>query len=87
MKEIVKFEQEVGGDGAVAMGILGVEASSLKFQVSVTYPLQKLAEPVNKAIDSAFDMVKDTIPGNWEDAMVDGFKAKIKEELIKLLSE
>jgi 6-phosphogluconate dehydrogenase (decarboxylating) len=86
-KELVKFEKEVGGDGAKASGALTVDAMNLTAQVMVQYPTAKVIEPATKALDSAIDKLKALIPGNWDDVMLEGVKAEYKQEIAKLLAE
>lgn len=87
MKDIVKFEQGIGGDGATIKGALGVEGESLVAQVQVAYPIAKIVEPATSALDSSLDKLKKTIPGEWDDALIDRFKVEYKKELIKILGE
>ncbi len=87
MKEMVKFEEQVGGDGASVKGALGVEGSNLKLELSAMYPIEKIVEPATKAVDSLLDKVKALIPGDWDDVMIEKFKVEYKEELVKMLSE
>lgn len=87
MKEIVKFEKELGADGAKAAGSLVIQEGSIKAQVEVSYPLAKIVEPVTNALDKAIDKLKAAIPGEWDDALLDKVKVEYKEEITKLLAE
>lgn len=87
MKSLVSFDKEIGGDGAHASGALGVDGDQLVAQVAVKYPLAKVIEPATKALDGLLDKLKAAIPGSWDDALIDKFKADYKDDLVKLLSE
>lgn len=86
MKEIVKKEFDIGSD-AKGEVLLGVEASALKAQVSIEYPIEKIIEPATKAVDSLLDKLEQLIPGDWDKPFVEKAKAEFKEELLALLSE
>ena len=87
MKDIVGFDSALGGDGGKVGGSLGVEGQELKLQVHVSYPITKIVEPATEALDKSLDKLKATIPGEWDDVLIDRFKAEYKKELVKLLSE
>lgn len=87
MKDLIAFEQEIGGDGAKAKGSLGVDADQLKLQLAVSYPIAKVIEPATSALDGLLEKVKALIPGDWDNVMIDKFKDEYKKELVKLLSE
>lgn len=87
MKDLLKFEQGVGGDGGKVAGSVGVDQSDLVAQVQVRYPLAKVVEPATSALDKLLDKLKAAIPGSWDDALIDKFKAEYKEDLVELLSE
>ena len=87
MKEIAKYEQAIGGDGGTVKAALGVEQSNLVAKVEVAYPLIKIVEPATKALDNSLDKLKAAIPGTWDDALIEEFKANYKAELVKLASE
>lgn len=87
MKNLVSFDQAVGGDGAKAQGGIGVEGDQLKAHVAVTYPIAKVVEPATKAVDGLLDKLKKAIPGDWDDALIEKFKAEYKQELVELLAE
>lgn len=86
MKSLVSFDQEVGGDGLMAKGALGVEGVNLVAQVQMTYPLEKVVEPVMQVVDSLLDKVEAWIPGDQK-AMAAQFKLEAREQLVKLLAE
>lgn len=79
MKDILKKEF---ADGSVS---LGVDGKSLV--LAAKYPLEKVIEPATKAVDSLLDKLKKSIPGDWDDKIIDGFKEEYKQELVKLLAE
>ena len=87
MKKVVEFDKEIGGDGAKASGGVGVEGDQVVAQVKISYPIAKIVEPATKAIDAALDKLKNLIPGDWDNPMIDKIKAEYKEELVKLLGE
>lgn len=87
MKKLIGFNEEIGGDGLVVGGQVGVEASSLKLELSASFPIAKIIEPATAAVDSLIDKLKAAIPGNWDDVILDQAKQEYKEELVKLLSE
>lgn len=86
MKDLVKFDQEIGGDGAKAGGSIGIEADQLKAVVSVTYPIAKVIEPVMKVLDGLVDKIEQLIPGD-QVAIAQGLKDQARAEIVKLLSE
>lgn len=87
MKDIVKIEQGIGGDGAMIKGSLGVEESNIKLEIGVTYPIEKIVAPATKAVDNLLEKLEKAIPGDWDKPILEKAKAEFKEELIKLLSE
>lgn len=87
MKSLASFDQAVGADGGKAGGSVGVEGDQLKIELHATYPLAKVVEPATAALDSLLNKVKAAIPGSWDDALIDQFKAEYKDDLVKLLSE
>ena len=86
MKELASIEKDLGSDGK-AKASLAVNGDQLQAQVSVTYPIAKIIEPATNAVDSLLEKLKAAIPGDWENPLIDGFKAEYKSELIKLLAE
>jgi hypothetical protein len=86
VKEIVKFDKELGADGAKAEGAVVIVDGNVKAQVSISYPLTKIIEPATTALDKAIDKLKAAIPGTWDDALLDKVKTEYKEELAKYLS-
>lgn len=87
MKDIVKFEQGIGGDGGKVEGRLVVEGSDLKALVAVSYPIEKIIEPATKAVDSMLTKLEAAIPGDWDKPMIEHVKSEYKKELMKLLAE
>lgn len=87
MKDIVKIDQAIGGDGGKIQAGLGVQGDQLAAQVVVTYPIAKIVEPATQALDAALDKLKAAIPGDWDDKLIENVKVSYKTELVKLLSE
>lgn len=87
MKDIVKIEQAIGGDGGKIEAALGVAGDQLAATVAVTYPIAKIVAPATEAFNKAADKLKEAIPGTWDDAIVDRVKVEFEKELVKLLSE
>lgn len=79
----VVYEHEVGGDGGKA----GLYLAEGMVEVKIGYPVKKLLEPVLEKLDPLGVKLKELIPGNFEDAVVDDLVVKIKAEVVKLLSE
>jgi len=86
VKDLVKFEKEIGNDGAKVQGGLVISEGMLKAEVSVNYPLAQIVEPVTSLLDKAIDKLKAAIPGEWDDALLDKVKSEYKDELSKFLS-
>lgn len=86
MKDLVKFDQEIGGDGAKAAGGLGVSGSEIKLHVEVTYPIAKVIDPVMKKVDWLVDELEKLIPGDQK-AIAGVLKAQAREEILKVLAE
>lgn len=87
MKEFVSTEQNIGGDGGKVKAAIGIEGEDFKVKAEISYPAQKVIEPATKAFDNVLDKIKKAIPGTWDDAMIDKFKAEYKMELIKYMNE
>lgn len=85
MKELVSFEQAIGGDGAKLKGQLGTEAADLKLQVAVSYPVEKILEPALKVIDGLVDKLEALIPGDQK-AMAASAKADARAAILKALT-
>lgn len=85
MKKIASFEQAIGGDGAVLAGGIGVEGQSLKAQVEVTYPIEKIIEPALKVIDDLVDKLEKLIPGD-QTGMAQQAKLDARAAIVKALS-
>ncbi len=77
------YEMPMGTDG----GMIGAYIGEGKMQVTASYPVVKIMEPMMAPIDNAFKMLEDTIPGDWDVALLEPIKEGLKAEIIKLLSE
>ena len=86
MKNLVEFEQPIGGDGASASGALGVENMKLKAKIEIAYPLEKVVEPVLKIVDGLVDNLEKFIPGD-QLAMAASAKADARASILKALSD
>lgn len=86
MKNLISFDQDLGGDGAKLNGGLGVAGDQLQAQVSVSYPIAKIIEPAAKVIDQLVDKLEALIPGDQK-AMAASAKADARAALVKALSE
>jgi hypothetical protein len=85
MKELVKFEQKIGGDGGKVGGALGVDGSDFVAQVQARFPMAAALEPAFKVVDGLVDKIEQWIPGDQK-AMAAVLKAEALEQLLKLLS-
>lgn len=87
MREITKIDHAFGdaGNGKLA---LGVEASDLVVEGSVTYkiPLSKVVDPVMNVVDGLIDKLEQLIPGDQK-AMAEAAKADARAALVKVFSE
>ena len=52
MKEIIKHEAPLGGEGAKFQAQLGVEGEFLSANVAVQYPIEKLVTPALDVINN-----------------------------------
>jgi hypothetical protein len=86
MKELAKFEQPVGGDGAMVGGAVGVEGEYLTANVKAKYPIAKIVEPAAKVIDELVDKVEKLLPGD-QTGLAAELKAEARAKLVKALSE
>lgn len=86
MKDLVKFEKEIGGDGAKASGSLSVDASVIQASVVVSYPIAKVVEPILKAGDQLVDKLEALIPGDQK-LVAAQLKQELREEVMKLIQE
>ena len=86
MKEIIKHEADLGGDGAKFQAQLGVEGEFLSANVAVQYPIEKLVTPALDVINNLVDQIEEFIPGDQKE-MAAKLKAEAKEALVKALSE
>lgn len=80
MKEIV--EKEIGGDGAKAG--LYIDKDSLSIKIS--YPTQKVVEPLTKVIDNLVDKIEQFIPGD-QTGMAEKLKQEAREEIAEYLAD
>lgn len=86
MKVLAKFEQPIGADGGKAGGALGVEGDQLKVEISATYPLAKVIDPVMGVVDDMVDKLEKLIPGD-QLAMAAQIKLDARAAIVKALSE
>lgn len=86
MKEIIKHEAALGGDGAKFQAQLGVEGEFLSANVAVQYPIEKLVTPALNVINNLVDQIEEFIPGDQKE-MAAKLKLEAKEALVKALSE
>lgn len=77
------YSVNIGGDGGKAE--LGVSGDQLSLAVS--FPLAKIIQPATQVLDAQLDKLKALIPGSWDDAAIESFKAEYHAQLVKLLSE
>ncbi len=87
MKELVKAEQDLGGDGAKASESIVLEGGMIKARIEVVYPVALALKPVTDVIDNAITKLEEAIPGDWDKAVLEPIREAAKAELIKLLSE
>lgn len=81
MKTIV--EKPLGEDGAKAALVL----ADGYLEARVSYPLAKVADAVMKPLDPLREKLKNIIPGDWDNPIVDKIFDEAKEELTKLFTE
>jgi hypothetical protein len=86
MKDLVKFDKELGADGAKVEGGLVLNEGFIQAEVSIKYPMAKIIQPATDALDKLIDKLKAAIPGDWDDAILEKAKTEYKEELQKFLS-
>jgi hypothetical protein len=86
MKELAKIEKDLGSDGGKLSGALGIVGADLSLQISVSYPIVKVAEPILKISDALVDKLEALIPGDQKE-LADKAKLEARAELIKYLSE
>ena len=86
MREIIKFEKEVGTDGAKVAGAVGVDESTLKVQLTAEYPIAKIVDPVMVVVDQLVDKLEKLIPGD-QIAMATQAKADARAAVVKAISE
>lgn len=77
------YEHDIGGDGGKA----GLYISGAMVEVKVGYPVEKLIAPVLEKLNPLAEKLKEIIPGNFEDAVVNDLVVKIKAEVVKLITE
>ena len=81
MKDL--YSVNIGGDGGKAS--IGVDGPDLA--LSVKFPLAKIVKPATDVLDAQLDKLKALIPGSWDDAAIDKFKAEYHAALLEKLSE
>lgn len=86
MKELVSFEQLLGGDGGKIQGKGGVEGTDITLQLSVKYPVEKVLEPAFKVIDQLVDKLEALIPGDQK-AMAQSAKVDARNAVLKYISD
>ena len=86
MKKLIEFEKEIIEETLKAGASLVIDGSDLKLQIGASMPIEKIAEPMFKVIDSAIDKIEKLIPGD-QTALAATLKAEARAELVKLLSE
>ena len=86
MKEIIKHEAPLGGEGAKFQAQLGVEGEFLSANIAVQYPIEKLVTPALDVINNLVDQIEEFIPGDQKE-MATKLKLEAKEALVKALSE
>ncbi len=86
MKDLVKYEQDIGGDGAKVKGAVSVSAEVIQVQATVSYPVAKVVEPLLKVCDALVDKIEALIPGDQK-IVAATLKQEAREELMKLLNE
>lgn len=87
MKEIIKHEADLGGNGGKFSAGLGVDGQDLVAQIQAKMPIAKIVEPATKAFDSAMDKLEKLIPGDWDKPHIEAVKKEFAEQLVKLLAE
>lgn len=80
MKSIIT--KEIGGDGAAAELLIG----DGKLAVQVSYPLEKIIEPLTSVVDKVVDKLEQFIPGD-QTGLAAQIKADARKELAELLAE
>lgn len=80
MKSIIT--KEIGGDGAAAELLIGEG----KLAVQVSYPLEKIIEPLTSVVDKVVDKLEQFIPGD-QTGLASQIKADARKELAELLAE
>lgn len=87
MKDLYKYENPLGGDGGQVKAALGVEEKALKIKAEVSYPLEKVIEPVTKVVDGMLDKLEQLIPGDWDKAIIESLKVEYKAKIVEAISE
>lgn len=86
VKKFASFDKELGGDGGMVSGSLGVEGASVKALIEITYPVEKVIEPALKAVDSLVDKLEALIPGD-QSSLAAKLKAEARQEILELIAE
>jgi len=85
MKELIKKEGPIGGDGGMYSAAAVLENKALKVKVEASYPLEKVIQPVTKVVDDMLDKLESAIPGDWDKKIIEGLKADYKAKLVELM--
>lgn len=80
MKSIIT--KEIGSDGAAAELLVGEG----KLAVQVSYPLEKIVQPLTSVVDKVVDKLEQFIPGDQKN-LAEEIKASARKELAELLAE
>lgn len=80
MKSIIT--KEIGSDGAAAELLVGEG----KLAIQVSYPLEKIIEPLTSIVDKVVDKLEQFIPGD-QTGLAQDLKNSARKELAELLAE
>lgn len=86
MKVLASTSAPVGAATAEAALIVD-DAGNLKATVSIGLPVATVIDKATASIDATLTKLEDSIPGTWDDVLIEQFKATYKAELLKLLTE
>lgn len=81
MKTIISTP--IGTSGVTAS--LALDGGNLV--AAINAPVAQLVTPLNDVLDKAFAAIENTIPGDWDKAILDPILVGAKAELLALLSE
>lgn len=85
MKSLGSFEKPIGDAGKVS-GAAGFEDGQLKAKLEVSYPAEKVAEPLFRVTDGMVDKIEQLIPGDQKE-MAERLKAEARSQILKILTE